>query len=160
MFWCKPELLKPILEWGLNWNNFDEEGGQIDGTIAHGIKRLIGISTTEIYKQKLLTTYAGYLLSKQHKHDKSVIEDRNKLRIDGFEKVIQFKSEKLNPNWSLNKNIKPGSLDIHWVIPNFTPGLGGHMTIFRAIEYLEHCVPMHNLGSFRAQGERQAKSPE
>ena len=44
-----------------------------------------------------------------------------------------------NPNWSLNNNINPKSLHIHWVIPNFTPGLGGHMTIFRAIDYLERC---------------------
>ena len=139
MFWCKPELLKPILDWGLNWNDFDEEGGQIDGTIAHSIERLIGISTTEICNKKILTTYAGYLLSKQHEHDKAIIEDRNKLRIDGFEKVIQFKPQKLDPNWSLNKNINTKSLHIHWVIPNFTPGLGGHMTIFRAIEYLERC---------------------
>ena len=60
MFWCKPELLKPILDWNLSWSDFDEEGGQIDGTIAHSIERLIGLSTTEIFKQKLKTTYCGY----------------------------------------------------------------------------------------------------
>ena len=139
MFWCKPELLKPLLDWNLSWNDFDEEGGQIDGTIAHSIERLIGLSTTEIFNQKLITTYSGYLLSKQHQHDKLIIEDRNKLRIDGFEKVIQFKAQKLDPQWSINKNTNTKSLHIHWVIPNFTPGLGGHMTIFRTIDYLERC---------------------
>ena len=139
MFWCKPELLKPILDWNLNWQDFDEEGGQIDGTIAHSIERLIGLSTTEIYKQKLQTTYCGYFLSKQHLTDKSVIEGRNKLKIDGFEKVIQFKPQQLEPNWSLQTNTQLTSLHIHWVIPNFTPGLGGHMTIFRAIDFLERC---------------------
>lgn len=29
------------------------------------------------------------------------------------------------------------SLDIHWVMPDFAPGAGGHMTIFRTIRYLE-----------------------
>jgi glycosyltransferase involved in cell wall biosynthesis len=29
------------------------------------------------------------------------------------------------------------SLDIHFVIPDFTPGGGGHMTIFRLVKYLE-----------------------
>ena len=29
------------------------------------------------------------------------------------------------------------SLAIHWVIPDFRPGTGGHMTIFRMIRYLE-----------------------
>ena len=139
MFWCKPELLKPILDWHLNWQDFDAEGGQIDGTIAHSIERLIGLSTTEIYKQELKTTYCGYFISKQHLTDKSVIEGRNKLKIDGFEKVIQFKSQQLDPNWSLHNNTQRKSLHIHWVIPNFTPGLGGHMTIFRTIDFLERC---------------------
>ncbi|WP_038553577.1 rhamnan synthesis F family protein [Synechococcus sp. KORDI-52] len=139
MFWCKPDLLRPILDWNLSWHDFDEEGGQIDGTIAHSIERLIGLSTTEICNQKLLTTYCGYFLSKQHLTDKSIIEGRNKLKIQGFEKVIQFKSKELDPDWSLKNNTNPKSLHIHWVIPNFTPGLGGHMTIFRTIDYLERC---------------------
>ena len=37
----------------------------------------------------------------------------------------------------------PGGLKLHWVIPDFTPGSGGHMTIFRMIRHLEsaghHC---------------------
>ena len=139
MFWCKPELLRPILDWDLSWNDFDEEGGQIDGTIAHSIERLIGLSTTEIFRQKLQTTYCGYSHSKQHLSDKLVIEKRNKLKIDGFEKVIQFKPQQIDQNWSIQNNTNPKSLHIHWVIPNFTPGLGGHMTIFRTIDYLERC---------------------
>ena len=30
------------------------------------------------------------------------------------------------------------SLDLHWIIPDFTRGSGGHMTIFRMIRYLEN----------------------
>ena len=139
MFWCKPEVLQPILNWGLELQDFDEEGGQIDGTIAHSIERIIGLSTTEIFKQKLQTTYCGYHLSKQHLTDKAVIEGRNKIKIDGFEKVIQFKPQQLDPEWSLQNNTHRKALHIHWVIPNFTPGLGGHMTIFRTIDFLERC---------------------
>ena len=139
MFWCKPDSLQPLLDWDLSWSDFDEEGGQIDGTIAHSIERLIGLSTTQIFQQDLKTTYCGYSLSKQHLADKSIIEGRNKLKIQGFEKVIQFKPQQLEPDWSLNKNTNSNSLHIHWVIPNFTPGLGGHMTIFRTIDFLERC---------------------
>ena len=139
MFWCKPALLKPLLDWNLTWQDFDEEGGQIDGTIAHSIERLIGLSTTELFNQDLKTTYCGYFLSKQHLIDKSIIEGRNKIKIQGFEKVIQFKPQQLDPDWSRHNNIDPKSLHIHWVIPNFTPGLGGHMTIFRTIDFLERC---------------------
>ena len=120
MFWCKPELLKPILDWNLSWQDFDEEGGQIDGTIAHSIERLIGLSTTEIFNQKLKTTYCGYSLSKQHQTDKTIIEGKNKLTIQGFEKVIQFKPQQLNPDWSLKNNINPKSLHIHWVCLLYT----------------------------------------
>lgn len=38
----------------------------------------------------------------------------------------------------------PKQLDIHWVIPDFTPGSGGHMNIFRIVRWLEifghHCT--------------------
>ena len=139
MFWCKSELLKPLLDWNLSWEDFDEEGGQIDGTVAHSIERLIGLSTTEIFHQNLKTTYCGYSLSKQHLTDKAIIEGRNKINIQGFEKVIQFKPQNLEPSWSLENNTDAKSLHIHWVIPNFTPGLGGHMTIFRTIDFLERC---------------------
>ena len=139
MFWCKPDILKPILDWNLKFEDFDNEGGQIDGTLAHSIERLIGLCCTEYSHKKIITSYCGYADSKQHQSDKQVIEGRNKLHIDGFEKVIQFKEKTLNPSWKNRHNASPNQLQIHWVIPNFTRGLGGHMTIFRAIDFLERC---------------------
>ena len=139
MFWCKPDILKPILDWDLKFEDFDNEGGQIDGTLAHSIERLIGLCCTEYFHKKIITSYCGYAESKQHQSDKKVIEGRNKLQIDGFEKVIQFKEKTLNPYWKNHNNASPNQLQIHWVIPNFTRGLGGHMTIFRTIDYLERC---------------------
>ncbi|MBB4175281.1 glycosyltransferase [Sulfitobacter noctilucicola] len=35
------------------------------------------------------------------------------------------------------RKIDPDALDIHWVVPDFRPGSGGHMTIFRMVRYLE-----------------------
>ena len=139
MFWCKPQALKPILQWGLSWKDFEEEAGQVDGTLAHSVERLIGISTTEIFKQKLKTSYCGYSISKQYSREKCIVERRNQLKIHGFEKVVHFEHRKLEPHWALQNNTRRKSLSIHWVIPHFTPGLGGHMTIFRTIEYLERC---------------------
>ena len=48
----------------------------------------------------------------------------------GFEKVIQFRETSLNHQRPFTWTINPKQLNIHWVIPNFTPGLGGHTTIF------------------------------
>lgn len=41
------------------------------------------------------------------------------------------------PTRPLYPSFNPLSLDIHWVIPDFLPGMGGHMTIFRMVRFLE-----------------------
>ena len=139
MMWCKTEIFKPILDCKLTYEDFDTESGQIDGTFAHSLERLVGLSCTELFRKKLLTSYCGFDLSNQYAHQKLLIEGRNQLKINGFEKVIQFRENKLEPFWSINNKVDLQHLNIHWVIPHFTPGLGGHMTIFRAIDYLERC---------------------
>lgn len=42
-FWAKKTVLKPLLDLNLSLDDFDEESGQIDETLAHGVERLIGL---------------------------------------------------------------------------------------------------------------------
>lgn len=49
--------------------------------------------------------------------------------------MIDFETKPLAPE---NKSYKSSKLKIHWVIPDFAAGGGGHMTIFRMAHFLEY----------------------
>lgn len=41
-FWARTDALMPLFEAQLKWEDFDEEYGQTDGTLAHVIERILG----------------------------------------------------------------------------------------------------------------------
>ncbi|KPF56787.1 hypothetical protein IP65_03425 [Novosphingobium sp. AAP1] len=51
MFWAKTDALRPLLEGGLQWENFPPEQGQTDGTLAHCIERMLGVVPTSRHYQ-------------------------------------------------------------------------------------------------------------
>lgn len=44
MFWFRPKAIEPLLDLNLVIDDFDEEAGQVDGTFAHVLERLLGFA--------------------------------------------------------------------------------------------------------------------
>ncbi len=43
MFWARGDVLSPLFNAGLTLDDFPEESGQTDGTLAHCLERLLGL---------------------------------------------------------------------------------------------------------------------
>ncbi|AUM75099.1 rhamnan synthesis F family protein [Paracoccus jeotgali] len=66
MFWGRTETLRPLLDLGLRPDHFPPEQGQVDGTLAHAIERMIGVVCNWTGRRTLLVApssrnlYAGF----------------------------------------------------------------------------------------------------
>lgn len=60
MFWARLSAIRPLLEIDLFANEFADEQGQTDGTLAHAIERLFGVSAIAAgYRHKTLEALLG-----------------------------------------------------------------------------------------------------
>lgn len=80
MFWCRLDFLAPLLEADsdITPGDFGSEKGQIDGTTAHAVERIIGKSLHEIAHKKMYTIKDGVvtLLPNKDYSDKYIYVER------------------------------------------------------------------------------------
>ena len=56
IYWVKPEVLRPLRWMGLEASEFEVEAGQLDGTLAHGVERILGFCAQIAGKEILQVT--------------------------------------------------------------------------------------------------------
>lgn len=63
MFWARVDAIRPLLEAGITQDEFPEEAGQTDGTLAHAIERVVGIlSAARGYRAVQFDPEAGFVI--------------------------------------------------------------------------------------------------
>ena len=118
------KILKTVLR-------YEEENGQRDNTTAHALERLLTLIPHKMGFK--CVSYDPLIPETNH-----VSPSRNSYTdwMRGSPEIIEVADEKPLKRYS-SPHHNENSLDIHWVIPNFVKGAGGHTTIFRFIKYFD-----------------------
>lgn len=67
-------------------------------------------------------------------NDLPIHPDRPNRWVHNTAAIARNRPQDLQP---LTRSFNPTSLNVHWIVPDFGPGGGGHMSIFRMVRYLE-----------------------
>lgn len=137
MCWIRSKAIQPLLQVNFTESDFEPEESQVEGTLAHVIERsLIHISSSKGYD------YFKYLAAPQdyQKITPATVTHELQQTPPAIHWQPQDPSISVNPRHKLSPlsiAFNPKHLNIHWIIPEYSEGLGGHTTIFRFVKYLE-----------------------
>ncbi|QND44983.1 glycosyltransferase (plasmid) [Rhizobium lusitanum] len=137
MCWFRSEALMLLLESIKSLDLFELEEGQVDNTFAHALERVIPVAVkfagfdVKSYSTPVRASLGSPLPAPTR--DQSVTAAADKWPRDTPRAALR-PALPLGPKGSVYNG---NALDIHWVIPSFGKGAGGHMTIFRIVKFLE-----------------------
>lgn len=66
MFWGRVDAIRPLLDLRLTANHFPPEYGQVDGTLAHAIERMLGVVCTATGHRIIAISGSGQRLHAKH----------------------------------------------------------------------------------------------
>lgn len=67
MFWGRVAAIRPLLDLKLQPGHFPPEAGQVDGTLAHAVERMLGVVCTRTGHRILPVTGSGHSLHPRHR---------------------------------------------------------------------------------------------
>lgn len=138
MAWYRTASLSRLFEQDLKIEDFDEEAGQVDLTLAHALERILPLVVRAAdYKVRNYNTRSrdklvaikGLPGRESTDAAGASLWPRDNPRI-AQKAPVQYKS--------MSSSFNQKKLDIQWILPSFSQaGAGGHMTIFRMVHHLE-----------------------
>ncbi|MGH7842549.1 MAG: rhamnan synthesis F family protein [Candidatus Binataceae bacterium] len=156
MAWFRTSAFRVLVDTFTTSEDFDLEVGQLDTTVVHAIEHVFpllvkaqGFRSVCYYpkRRSQLPAFEPRHVNIPPPH----AAKKGWLRNDP--RSARQPRAALKP---LSRVFDAGHLDIHWVIPDFIRGAGGHMTIFRFVEILERfghrqTIWIQNLGDKPAE---------
>ncbi|TWF57161.1 glycosyl transferase family 1 [Neorhizobium alkalisoli] len=137
MCWFRTKAMLPIVRAGLTIEEFGEEAAQIDGTLAHSLERALCLVPQKT-GYEVLSYYAPAARPEALINPaRCAIEDKDAV---GRRWIRDTPAISASAPLPLQEHLPPfnsSGLQVHWVIPDFGPGAGGHTTIFRFVKMLD-----------------------
>lgn len=136
MAWFRGSFIADFAQ-QLSISDFEEEKDQLEGTLAHVLERAIPLTAGEVVGAacRYYLSELPPALAPEAYHGISAPSEPVGLRwLRDTPSIARHQPLALTP---ISTIFDEGRLNISWVIPDFALGAGGHMTIFRIVQFLE-----------------------
>ncbi|GJE40203.1 D-inositol-3-phosphate glycosyltransferase [Methylobacterium persicinum] len=162
MAWYRTAPLRPFVEAFGSLAHFEDEAQQVDATFAHALERGLPLAVRAAGSRVVsyvtpVRVGPASLTGLPEREDSAAAVPARWHRDTPW--IARQAPKPLAP---LFRTFNPRALDIHWILPSFGPGAGGHMTIFRIVELLERfghrqTLWLQNAVQFRDQAEAKRR---